>query len=260
MKQQQIIAESPILIKASQGLFVFPKLLPSSVQTALLEQVFERDLLNPIHQTNMHLHYDVQYPDAFSSKSFFDLAKDTAFMPKNSLSHRPLSIHDILEKKLRWLTLGGQYDWTRKLYPDDLPPPPFPDDLKQLLESIFRMKAEAAIVNLYSLGDTLSLHRDLSEMCDQPLVSLSLGCDCIFVIGLEQKDGMCSTAAFTLHSGDVVLMSGPSRYAWHGVPKVFPDTCPQWLQSWPGAQHPEWQGWMGRKRININVRQMFDHP
>ncbi|KAK3628666.1 hypothetical protein LTR56_018481 [Elasticomyces elasticus] len=92
----------------------------------------------------------------------------------------------MLDKKLRWMTLGGQYDWTNKVYPEG-PPPPFPKDIKNLVEGLFPMKAEAAIVNLYSPGDTLSAHRDVSEACAQPLVSISLGCEAIFIAAIEDE-------------------------------------------------------------------------
>lgn len=60
-------------------------------------------------------------------------------------------------------------------------------------------------------------------------------------------------------------MSGKSRYAWHGVPKVLADTCPEWLEDWPAVGSEEnkerfkaHKGWLKGKRINLNVRQMFD--
>jgi alkylated DNA repair protein alkB homolog 1 len=172
-----------------------------------------------------------------------------------------LNIPTFLNKKLRWMTLGGQYDWTKKAYPPD-PPPAFPSDIKTLVDRIFPMKAEAAIVNLYSPGDTLSLHRDVSEECDKPLVSISLGCDGIFIAGLQGEDdsGQPRVAVMRLTSGDAVLMSGESRYAWHGIPKVVGGTCPEWMRAWPGGEGGEfqhWTGWMEGKRINLNVRQMF---
>ena len=166
------------------------------------------------------------------------------------------------------MTLGGQYDWTNKVYPSDTPPP-FPADIKRLIEDIFPMKAEAAIVNIYSPGDTLSLHRDVSEECDQPLLSISIGCDGIFVVGLDgsEDSGEPRVATIRLGSGDAVLMSGESRFAWHGVPKVLEGTCPEWLRNWPfdptnedldcSNRFGHWQEWMNGKRINLNVRQMF---
>ena len=54
---------------------------------------------------------------------------------------------------------------------------------------------------------------------------------------------------------------GEARFAWHGVPKIFPDTCPSHLASWPDVagldkSSSQWHGWMKNKRINLNVRQM----
>lgn len=194
------------------------------------------------------------------------------FQPHDPSVHKTLTTSQFLNKKLRWTTLGGQYDWTNKQYPDS-PPPAFPPDIKNLIDKCFpRMRAEAAICNLYSPGDTLSLHRDVSEECAAPLVSISLGCEAIFVCGLE--GGENRVVAIRLRSGDAVIMSGESRHAWHGVPKVLEGTCPESLQSWPGeaslssihAQSEngrqrndfgQWRGWMSGKRVNLNVRQMF---
>jgi alkylated DNA repair protein alkB family protein 1 len=240
------------------GLFIYPSLLPREVQLQLLAKSFHRDLSNQTHKTNVHMFHHVTYPPGHDSY-FASSANDLTFEPKDPAIHKPITTRQYLTKKLRWITLGGQYDWTKKVYPDG-PPPAFPPDIKHLVEELFPMKAEAAIVNLYSPGDTLSLHRDVSEECDQPLASISLGCDGIFVIGLEGRDESqpARVATLRLRSGDAVLMSGESRYAWHSVPKVLEGTCPEWMQSWPESEHPEWDGWMERKRINLNVRQMFD--
>jgi DNA alkylation damage repair protein AlkB len=240
------------------GLFVYPSLLPQEVQLQLLAKSFHRDLSDPQHQTNVHMFHHVNYPPSGDSY-FATSAQDLLFEPKDPAVHKSITIQQYLTKKLRWITLGGQYDWTKKVYPDG-PPPAFPSDIKDLVESLFPMKAEAAIVNLYSPGDTLSLHRDVSEECDQPLASISLGCDGIFVIGLDgaEPGEPARVATLRLRSGDAVLMSGESRYAWHSVPKILEGTCPNWMQQWPGSEWQEWVGWMERKRINLNVRQMFD--
>ncbi len=250
--------------------------------------------------TNLHAHYELPYPPASSERhqgktavpvneserlSFFSYSPNSPvlFQPRKPDVHKPLTVSQVLQKKLRWLTLGGQYDWTNKTYPSEVPPP-FPPDIKDLLHGIFPdMEAQAAIVNLYSPGDTLSIHRDVSEDCDKGLISISLGCDGIFVIGLEdcQVGGEAQSERYLQHmkvmvirlrSGDVLYMSGDARYAWHGVPKIVANTCPIWLQDWPAAQrtsvmhesdpdpemYDDWRGWIANKRINLNVRQMHD--
>lgn len=177
------------------------------------------------------------------------------------------------------MTLGGQYDWTAKRYPEAAPPS-FPADVKELLEDIFtETKAEAAIVNLYSPGDTLSVHRDVAEASDTGLISVSLGCDALFTVGISAGSIPTSDASanggilqpakdsvltIRLRSGSAVYMSGASRFAWHGVPQIVPDTCPPYLRDWPAGAHADeneyeaWRGWMARKRVNVNVRQMWD--
>jgi alkylated DNA repair protein alkB family protein 1 len=233
-----------------------PSLLPPATQKTLLSHLLHRDLSNSDHKTNLHLHYHVDYPDR--QASFFSSPPSAiAFRPKDPAVHPSLTVKAALEKKLRWATLGGQYDWTNKVYPAEAPPR-FPPDIAQLLRGLFPdMEPEAAIVNLYSPGDTLSLHRDVSEEVDRGLVSVSLGCDAIFIIGLQDKTSEAiQHEILRLRSGDAVFMSGQARFAWHGVPKILPGTCPDYLSDWPGTNFPEWKNWMSNKRINLNVRQM----
>lgn len=254
-------------------------MFPPAVQTELLSRLFHRDLSNLEHQTNLHLHYNVTYPsqpdstdtqDAPSLEgstvldsqppSFFQDDPARLFYPKNPEVHKPITVQSMLEKKLRWVTLGGQYDWTAKVYPTGRPPQ-FPEDVNALLRAAFpETDAQAAILNVYSAGDTLSPHRDVSEECDVGLISVSFGCDGLFLISHDNGDG-CEI--IRLRSGDAVYMNGLSRFAWHGVPKIVPETCPDWLADWPCLDNkPEtspyktWKRWMSGKRVNLNVRQM----
>ncbi|KAF3905295.1 hypothetical protein ABW21_db0208537 [Orbilia brochopaga] len=280
------------------GLRLLPALFPISVQEALLSKLLLRDLSNPAHQTNINLHYHV--PPLDESQSFFDLPTcTTIYTPKDADLHKPLTITQVLEKKLRWMTLGGQYNWTTKQYPDG-PPVPFPKDIRDLVHAIFpTVEPQAAICNTYSPGDTLSPHRDVSEEADRDLVSISIGCDALFLISLSppstsgtsednpanppQKQPQPQQAArrrkkavealpppppldehtllIKIRSGDALVMGGDSRWAWHGVPKVLPDTCPEELSQWPlstFSNRANWAGWMTRKRVNLNVRQMYN--
>lgn len=125
---------------------MYPSLLPQDVQLHLLSKLFYRDACDPDHQTNVHVHYDVMYPP--EGATYFDIsAAKLVFQPKDATVHKPITTAQYLNKKLRWITLGGQYDWTEKVYPAG-PPPPFPPDVKKLVEDLLPMKAEAAIVNL----------------------------------------------------------------------------------------------------------------
>jgi DNA alkylation damage repair protein AlkB len=228
--------------------------------------LLHRDLQNPSHKTNVDFHYHVpahSLPNSASRDlecsplSFFSQEQDSVILPKDPTVHKPITIRQMLENKLRWVTLGGQYDWTNKVYPYEVPPA-FPSDIADLMKGLFPdVNPEAAIVNFYSPGDTLSVHRDVSEDCANSLISVSIGCDALFIAG---NDDGSRTSTIRLKSGDVLLMSGESRYAWHAVPKIIPGTCPSWLEEWPAvsgaSQYQNWRGWMSNKRINLNVRQM----
>ncbi|KAL4973835.1 hypothetical protein BDW66DRAFT_168312 [Aspergillus desertorum] len=261
------------------GLLMVPSLFPPAVQMELLNRLFHRDLSNSAHKTNLHLHYDVMYPvhsdgiteyrDTTTSldgslnqrpMSFFEDRPTHTFVPKDSEVHKTLTMQNVLNKKLRWVTLGGQYDWTAKVYPAESPPA-FPEDIAELLRAAFpETEPEAAILNLYSPGNTLSPHRDVSEECDAGLISVSFGCDGLFLISHDDGAG-CEI--IRLRSGDAVYMDGTSRFAWHAVPKILPETCPSWLADWPCIPDDEnesrfkaWKGWMAGKRVNLNVRQI----
>lgn len=228
----------------------------------------------------MHLHFNLPYPnpetntDGGNDASFFSYppTSPVTFTPKDPTVHKPLSIKQVLERKLHWVTLGGQYDWTNRVYPDGEQPPTFPPDVAQFLETLFpETLAQAAIVNFYTPGDTMMMHRDVSEETDKGLVSLSLGCEALFMIAPNRGEGGEAAVMdregkrkeylmLRLRSGDAVYMTKDSRFAWHGVPKVIRGTCPDYLEDWPaeGEKYEGWRGWMRNKRINLNVRQMRD--
>ncbi|KAI1116567.1 hypothetical protein F5Y14DRAFT_68602 [Nemania sp. NC0429] len=258
------------------GLLILPSLIPPVIQKTLVSKIIHRDLSNPNHQTNMHLHFNLPYIDGDGedddnvARSFFSYGPDSParFTPKDPEVHRPLSIKQVLERRLSWVTLGGQYNWTDREYPNQLPPE-FPRDIAGFLQNMFpETIAQAAIVNFYTPGDTMMMHRDVSEQIDKGLVSLSIGCDALFMIApndfgktAESKDKNPPEKRYLLlrlRSGDAIYMSQESRFAWHGVPKVLKGTCPTFLEDWPAedGRFEEWRGWMRNKRININVRQV----
>ncbi|EMR71432.1 putative oxidoreductase protein [Eutypa lata UCREL1] len=259
------------------GLLIMPSIIPPSIQKGLLSRMIHRDLSNPTHKTNLHLHYELPYRkvDDIESRSFFAYTPEDEpkFIPKDPAVHKPLSIKQVLQRKLSWVTLGGQYDWSNRQYPDQLPPE-FPRDISGFLHTLFPdTLAQAAIVNFYSPGDTMMMHRDVSEHTDKGLASLSIGCEALFMVAPSKPSGGATEGAegtttdtekpyvlLRLKSGDAIYMTKESRYAWHGVPKVLKDTCPDFLADWPAedGKYEEWKGWMRNKRINLNVRQVND--
>ncbi|KAB5583204.1 hypothetical protein GE09DRAFT_293506 [Coniochaeta sp. 2T2.1] len=273
------LEDAPIYYHALlPGLLIVPSVIPPEIQQILLDRIIHRDLSNPRHQTSLHLHWKLPYSERaegsdYRDSSFFTYPpeSDTKFEPKDPEVHRPLSMKQVMDRKLHWVTLGGQYDWTNRVYPGE-EPPEFPRDISGFLETLFpETLAQAAIVNFYTPGDTMMMHRDVSEETDKGLISLSIGCDSLFMIAPNDVGKMSEEEKkalprgkdhliLRLRSGDAVYMTNESRFAWHGVPKVLKGTCPSYLEEWPAVdgRFEDWRGWMKNKRININVRQMRD--
>jgi alkylated DNA repair protein (DNA oxidative demethylase) len=71
-------------------------------------------------------------------------------------------------------------------------------------------------VNRYKAGTKLGMHQDRHELdLSQPIVSVSLGLECIFLLGgLERTE---KQKRILLEHGDVIVWGGPSRMRFHGV-------------------------------------------
>jgi len=84
-----------------------------------------------------------------------------------------------------------------------------------------QFKPDACHLNRYQAGTKLGLHQDRHE-CDmsQPIVSVSLGLECVFLLGgLQRTDRV---KRMLLEHGDVVVWGGPSRMRFHGVLPLKP--------------------------------------
>ncbi|HEY4457830.1 MAG TPA: alpha-ketoglutarate-dependent dioxygenase AlkB, partial [Pseudonocardiaceae bacterium] len=57
-----------------------------------------------------------------------------------------------------------------------------------------------------------------------PVVSLSIGDSCLFRFGNTANRNKPWTDV-ELASGDLFVFGGPSRFAYHGVPKTYPGTA-----------------------------------
>jgi alkylated DNA repair protein alkB family protein 1 len=167
-------------------------------------------------------------------------------------------------KDLRWSQLGVKYDWSQVLYQDKKEISNFPEDLslciKQIVEKVGNKdkikdkvsydnyNPEIAFVNYYPQKSFMMAHQDKSEYTyEKPLVSISLGCSCIFLIGTDDRE--VKPYALHLKSGDAICMTGKSRLSFHGVPKIY-DDCPKEILDCDDK--------MKGLRININVRQVYN--
>ena len=82
---------------------------------------------------------------------------------------------------------------------------------------------EACLINYYGPQAKLGLHRDEDEEAKQaPILSISLGDTALFRLGGPARRD--PTRSIRLASGDVLVLSGPSRNWFHGVDRILPGT------------------------------------
>jgi len=161
--------------------------------------------------------------------------------------------------KFKYLcTSAGRYGWTSDKkgfrYVETHPTtqenfPEMPDIIHDIAVETaekcgMTIRPESALINRYTADSTLGLHVDNTEKCDAPVISISLGDDCLFIKGGIEKDS--PKEIVTLHSGDVFVMGGEYRYCYHGVKEIIAGTAPQELK----MQQPG--------RVNITIRQVYE--
>ncbi|XP_047332826.1 alpha-ketoglutarate-dependent dioxygenase alkB [Impatiens glandulifera] len=174
----------------------------------------------------------------------------------------------VLLRKLRWSTLGLQFDWSRRNYNTLLPHNRIPDELCQVAKRMADValpdgegfQPEAAIVNYFGPGDTLGGHRDDMEVdWSRPIVSMSLGCKAIFLLGGKSRED--EPMAMFMRSGDIMLMAGEARECFHGVPRIFTDEENAEIDCLESQFSHEddncFLEYIRTSRININIRQVF---
>ena len=78
---------------------------------------------------------------------------------------------------------------------------------------------DCCLINFYGENARMGMHQDRDEAdFSWPVVSVSLGNDGQFRIGNHERGG--KTDAMWLTSGDVVVLEGTARLAFHGVDKI----------------------------------------
>ena len=89
------------------------------------------------------------------------------------------------------------------------------------LDEVEQMRrVQADYVNFYGSDAKMGLHQDRDEEdFEAPVVSISLGDTALFRLGGTARGG--KTQSLKLASGDVLILEGPSRLAFHGIDRVI---------------------------------------
>ena len=148
------------------------------------------------------------------------------YVPAMPKTGKPMSVRMTNCGALGWVTdreRGYRYQATHPA--TGSPWPPIPERLLRLWDAVsgWRDPPEACLVNFYSEEAKMGLHQDRDEQeLAAPVVSVSLGDDCLFRVGGARRDDR--TLSFKLKSGDVVVLGGEGRLAFHGVDRIYPMT------------------------------------
>ena len=172
------------------------------------------------------------------------LARAPLFTPRMPRSGKPFSVRMSNCGPLGWVSdeTGYRYQPT---HPETGEPwPPMPEALRRAWDELAgtQLAPEACLINWYAPSARMGLHQDRDEEeFSAPVLSLSLGDTALFRVGgTARRD---PTRSVRLASGDALILSGPSRLAFHGIDRILPDSSTLLRQ--PG-------------RINLTLRRV--HP
>jgi DNA oxidative demethylase len=173
------------------GFRLFPTGLDPAAQTRLVEQVLAASIEAPFYR-----------PVTPGGKAMSVL--QTSFGP------------------LGWVTDRAGYRYEPAHPQTGQSWPPMPDELVDIW---WRYAGDAAapdscLINLYRGEARMGLHQDADELdFSVPVLSISLGDTAVFRLGGETRSE--PTRTLRLSSGDVCLLAGPARRAYHGVDRIL---------------------------------------
>ena len=153
------------------------------------------------------------------------LARQAAAPPYRPITPggKPMSVAMTNFGPLGWFTDAAGYRYQPRHPQSGEPWPDIPTPLLDLWAELAdpAVPPDACLVNHYGPEARMSLHQDRDEQDLRfPVLSVSLGDTAVFRIGgLKRSD---PTRSIRLASGDVCLLSGASRLAFHGVDRILP--------------------------------------
>ncbi len=170
------------------------------------------------------------FPGRLGSDQQHDLLADIVESFATSPLYRPvtpggkaMSVRMTNLGPLGWVTDATGYRYEARHPLTGAPWPPIPGLLLSLWRELANAEVppDACLVNLYDADAKMGLHQDRDEAdFGFPVLSVSLGDTAIFRLGgLKRNDG---THSVRLTSGDVCLLEGPARLAFHGVDRIIP--------------------------------------
>lgn len=178
------------------GFRLWPGLLDRAEQEALRDAVFQRFRAGPL------------------------------YIPRMPKSGVPMRVRMTNFGSLGWVTDKEQGYRYQETHPETGKPwPDMPEKVLELWDKFAAYPAppEACLVNYYEGDARMGLHVDSDEEAwDAPVLSISLGDTALFRIGGSLRSD--PTRSVRLASGDVCMLGGAARRAYHGVDRIMNGT------------------------------------
>jgi len=190
--------------------------------TVLLRQVDILMGLKPIN-LNGSLIYPA-YLDVEAQESLVEdlrkIASVAPFRQFDTRSGRKIGVRMTSAGDYGWFSDHKGY-WYEKKQPDGAAWPEIPLSLLQIWQDLAGVDRapQCCLVNFYGENVKMGLHQDKDERDFLlPILSISLGDDALFRVGGKNRSD--PTGSVWIKSGDIALLTGPSRLAYHGIDKT----------------------------------------
>ena len=137
---------------------------------------------------------------------------------------KPMSVRMTAAGRLGWVIERGRYAYSPVHPETGRPWPPIPESVLAVWRAVsgWAEDPDCCLINWYAEGARMGMHRDADEgeaAFAAPVVSISLGDPARFRMGSTSRKG--PTESVILRSGDVVVMGGAARLAYHGIDRVL---------------------------------------
>jgi len=188
-------------LSASDGFRIFPQRLSPEAQTALVAEIQALVARSPLYRPV-------------------------------TPGGRPMSVEMTNLGALGWCTDASGYRYQDR---HPITGEPWPDIPRMLLDLWAELGdpvtgPDACLVNVYGPDARMGLHQDKDEADFRfPVVSVSLGDTAMFRIGGQKRSD--PTRSLRLASGDVCVLGGQARLAFHGVDRILTGSS----RVWPGG-------------------------
>lgn len=127
------------------------------------------------------------------------------------------------------MTSAGRCGWVSDLrgyryerrHPSGSEWPEIPEGALAIWRDVTSLEREpdCCLINFYDARARMGLHQDRDEAdFSWPVVSISLGDDALFRVGGTERSD--ATESVWLRSGDVAVLNGEARLAYHGIDRL----------------------------------------